>query len=89
LGAQQAINQSMQYPAPVDMALNVITILVTLALLAGMVLALMARSGFTWADRVWFGICNWTRGWLLGPADPRDRALPHRRGLLEPLLYRK
>lgn len=43
--------------------------------------ATVSPSG--WAARFTFALYNRIAGWLLGPADPRDRALPHRRGLFE------
>ena len=90
MGANLRSTARMQYAVAMGWFLYLITVVVRLALLAGMVLALLARSSpGGWAGRVWFGIWNRIGGWLLGPRDPRDRALSHRRGLLEPLLSRR
>lgn len=48
-----------------------------------MLLAMRSLSPFGWAGRTLFALQNWLAGVLLGPADPEDRAEPHRRGLFE------
>ncbi len=64
-----------------------IWVLIQLAVVAVFGCCLMyawaTASASGWAARFTFALYSRIASWLLGPADPRDRALPHRRGLFE------